>query len=64
MGLQGLPRKAHDTIKIIEDVLLDAEESRSVRQWFERLKGVVYAADDLFNEFASVALQKKAMHGN
>ena len=57
--------KLRNTINTIKDVLSDAEErqtdSHVIRGWLERLKTAVYAADDLFDEFATMASKKEAM---
>ncbi|KAK9667851.1 hypothetical protein RND81_13G015500 [Saponaria officinalis] len=64
MGIQNPPDKArkHDKKKI-KDVLLDAEErqieSHTIRGWLDRLKTALYAADDLFDEFAMMASQRE-----
>ncbi|GAB4832569.1 hypothetical protein Ancab_040277 [Ancistrocladus abbreviatus] len=62
-------KELEDTTTAIKDVLLDAEEkqsgSRAVGEWLRRLQEVIYAADDLFDEFVTVASRKEAvMTGN
>uniref|UniRef100_A0A803LU46 Uncharacterized protein n=1 Tax=Chenopodium quinoa TaxID=63459 RepID=A0A803LU46_CHEQI len=58
-GFKARLEKLNNTINTLKDVLLDAEnkqaDSRAVRDWLERLTAVVYAADDLFDEFVTVA---------
>uniref|UniRef100_A0A7C9EP52 Disease resistance N-terminal domain-containing protein n=1 Tax=Opuntia streptacantha TaxID=393608 RepID=A0A7C9EP52_OPUST len=67
-GFKGQLKKLTDTINTIKDVLLDAEEKQqhnsAIRRWLEGLKEVVYAADDLFDEFATKASQKEVMGGS
>ncbi|GAB4847054.1 hypothetical protein Ancab_039813 [Ancistrocladus abbreviatus] len=61
-GFQDQLEKLKDTVSTIRDVLLDAEdkqaESHAVRGWLQRLRHVVYEADDLFDEFTTVASRK------
>ncbi|CAO2819546.1 unnamed protein product [Amaranthus hypochondriacus] len=58
----------HDTVTTVKNVLLNAEDRQvddhAVRGWLERLSFVVYAADDLFDEFNTIASRKKLMGGN
>ncbi|XP_021768539.1 putative disease resistance protein RGA1 [Chenopodium quinoa] len=66
-GFKARLEKLKDTINTIKGKLLDAEERQSddaVRGWLERLTTVVYAADDLFDEFATIAARKQFMGGN
>ncbi|GAB4832546.1 hypothetical protein Ancab_040274 [Ancistrocladus abbreviatus] len=68
-GFKDQLRELIDTTTAIKDVLLDAEEkqsgSRAVGEWLQRLQEVIYAADDLFDEFFTVASRKEvAMTGN
>ncbi|CAO2820763.1 unnamed protein product [Amaranthus hypochondriacus] len=55
--------KLKRTVGLIKDFLLDAEErqtdSNAVRRWLLDLTEVVYAADDLFDEFITVATRKQ-----
>lgn len=61
-------KQLQNTIDTIKKVLLDAEErqleSHAIRGWLQRLQAAVYAADDMFDELATVASKKKAMDGN
>ncbi|XP_057250613.1 putative disease resistance protein RGA1 [Beta vulgaris subsp. vulgaris] len=67
-GFKARLEKLKNTISTIKDVLLDAEEkqadSHAVRGWLERLTTAVYAADDLFDEIATVASRRQLMGGN
>ena len=57
-----------DTISTIKDVLLDAEEKQvhnnQVKNWLQRLGGVVHDADNLTDEINTEALRLKVMSGN
>ncbi|XP_056689693.1 putative disease resistance protein RGA3 [Spinacia oleracea] len=65
---QEILKNLKSTITTINNVLMDAEErqadSHAVRGWLQNLTAVVYAADDLFDEFATVASQKQLKYGN
>ncbi|XP_021768158.1 putative disease resistance protein RGA3 [Chenopodium quinoa] len=67
-GFKHRLEKLKSTINTIKDVLLDAEErqtdSRVIRSWLNRLATVVYAADDLFDEVATVASQKQILNAS
>ncbi|GAB4832530.1 hypothetical protein Ancab_040270 [Ancistrocladus abbreviatus] len=68
-GFKDQLRELRDTTTAIKDVLSDAEEkqslSRAVGEWLRRLQDVIYAADDLFDEFVTVASMKETvMTGN
>ncbi|KAG4123595.1 hypothetical protein ERO13_D11G335700v2 [Gossypium hirsutum] len=56
------------TVSTIKAVLLDAEErsvtSHLVKDWLEKLKDVLYDADDLLDDFSTEALRKDLMGGN
>ncbi|KAG8479814.1 hypothetical protein CXB51_029315 [Gossypium anomalum] len=56
------------TVSSIKAVLLDAEErsvtSHLVNDWLEKLKDVLYDADDLLDDFSTEALRKDLMGGN
>ncbi|CAO2819586.1 unnamed protein product [Amaranthus hypochondriacus] len=62
-GFKARIEKLKNTVNTVKDVLLDAEEkqvdSHAVHGWLERLHTVVYAADDLFDELATVASRKQ-----
>uniref|UniRef100_A0A803MWE9 Disease resistance protein RGA3 n=1 Tax=Chenopodium quinoa TaxID=63459 RepID=A0A803MWE9_CHEQI len=66
-GFKDQIKKLTDTINTIKGKLSDAEERQAdddVRGWLDRLTTVVYAADDLFDEFATIAARKQLMGGN
>jgi len=55
-----------NTVSIIKAVLLDAEakaNNHQVSNWLEKLKDVLYDADDLLDDFSIEALRRKAMAG-
>ncbi|KAB1670636.1 hypothetical protein ES319_1Z150200v1, partial [Gossypium barbadense] len=56
------------TVSTIKAVLLDAEErsvtSQLVKDWLEKLKDVLYDADDLLDDFSTEALRKDLLGGN
>ncbi|XP_074272828.1 putative disease resistance protein RGA3 [Silene latifolia] len=64
-GIQTHVGKLKNTINTIKDVMLDAEErqveSHTVRGWLDRLRPVVFAADDLFDECTTMASQRAVM---
>ncbi|GAB2282540.1 hypothetical protein Dimus_017081 [Dionaea muscipula] len=64
-GFKDQLEKLKDTANTIKDVLSDAEqrqvESQAVRGWLERLRSVVYDADDLFDEFSTMVMKKELM---
>ncbi|MBA0833351.1 hypothetical protein Goarm_017672 [Gossypium armourianum] len=55
-------------VSSIKAVVLDAEErsvtSHLVKDWLEKLKDVLYDADDLLDDFSTEALRKDLMGGN
>ncbi|KAK5787331.1 hypothetical protein PVK06_041985 [Gossypium arboreum] len=55
------------TVSTIKAVLLDAEEksvtNNLVKVWLEKLKDVLYDADDLLDDFSTEALRKDLMGG-
>ncbi|XP_056688887.1 putative disease resistance protein RGA4 [Spinacia oleracea] len=67
-GFKSQLEKLKNTVNTLKDVLLDAEDrqadSHAVRGWVARLTTAVYAADDLFDEFSTVASRKQLMGGN
>ncbi|KAL2901483.1 putative disease resistance protein RGA4 [Bienertia sinuspersici] len=67
-GFKSQLNKLKNTIETLKDVMLDAEErqadSHAVGGWLERLTTAVYAADDLFDEFATLASRKQLLSGN
>ncbi|XP_058204550.1 uncharacterized protein LOC131318649 isoform X3 [Rhododendron vialii] len=56
-GVKGELRKMENNIFTINNVLLDAEEqqlrNRTVKEWLERLKLILYDAEDLLDEVAT-----------
>ncbi|TYI03954.1 hypothetical protein ES332_A11G379400v1 [Gossypium tomentosum] len=56
------------TVSSIKAVLLDVEErsvtSHLVKDWLEKLKDVLYDADDLLDDFSTETLRKDLMAGN
>ncbi|KAB2060029.1 hypothetical protein ES319_A11G349800v1 [Gossypium barbadense] len=56
------------TVSTIKAVLLDAEErsvtSQLVKDWLEKLRDVLYDADDLLDDFSTEALGKDLLGGN
>ncbi|TYJ12509.1 hypothetical protein E1A91_A11G356400v1 [Gossypium mustelinum] len=56
------------TVSTIKAVLLDAEQrsvtSHLVKDWIEKLKDVLYDADDLLDDFSTEALRKDLLGGN
>ncbi|TYH47266.1 hypothetical protein ES332_D11G399200v1 [Gossypium tomentosum] len=56
------------TVSTIKTVLLDAEErsvtSHRVKDWLEKLKDVLYDADDLLDDFSTEALRKDLLGGS
>ncbi|GLT54166.1 hypothetical protein SLA2020_273880 [Shorea laevis] len=64
-GVKDELEKLKDTVSIINDVLLDAEEqqveSRAVRNWLGKLEDAIYEADDLLDDFSTEALRREVM---
>ncbi|XP_050210269.1 putative disease resistance protein RGA3 isoform X2 [Mercurialis annua] len=56
------------TVSTIQAVILDAEkkssESNQVKNWVKLLREAFYDADDLVDEFSTMASQKQVMSGN
>ncbi|KAG5555856.1 hypothetical protein RHGRI_006492 [Rhododendron griersonianum] len=56
-GVKGELRKMENNISTIKNVLLDAQEkqmsNRAVKEWLERLKIILYDAEDLLDEVAT-----------
>ncbi|GAB2272178.1 hypothetical protein Dimus_006998 [Dionaea muscipula] len=67
-GFKDQLEKLKDTANTIKDVLSDAEqrqeENKAVRGWLEKLRSVVYDADDLFDEFSTMVTRKESMAGS
>ncbi|GAB2300985.1 hypothetical protein Dimus_035022 [Dionaea muscipula] len=66
-GFKDQLEKLIDRANSIKDMLSDAEkkqvESQQVRGWLEKLRSVVYDADDLFDEFSTKLMRKDLMPG-
>ncbi|XP_034680210.1 putative disease resistance protein RGA3 [Vitis riparia] len=62
-GVRNELGKLQEKLSMIKAVLVDAEEqqqrSHAVATWVQRLKDVVYDADDLFDDFATEELRRK-----
>ncbi|GAB4832585.1 hypothetical protein Ancab_040280 [Ancistrocladus abbreviatus] len=60
--------RLQETITTINAALLDADsrhtQSVAIRNWLGKLGDIVYYADDLFDEFATVAARKRVLPGN
>ncbi|CBI21729.3 unnamed protein product, partial [Vitis vinifera] len=65
-SMYGVPKemtKLKDNLDVIKGVLLDAEEqqqqkTRGIEAWVQKLKGAVYDADDLLDDYATHYLQR------
>ncbi|XP_034679147.1 putative disease resistance protein RGA4 [Vitis riparia] len=65
-SMYGVPKeltKLKDNLDVIKGVLLDAEEqqqqkTRGIEAWVQRLKGAVYDADDLLDDYETHYLQR------
>ncbi|KAH9624579.1 hypothetical protein KSS87_023014 [Heliosperma pusillum] len=69
MGYKAELDELRRTVTTVRAVLLDAEAkqedlSHEARFWVEELKDAVYDADDLLDEFVTLAKQKKLMQGS
>ena len=68
MGAKEELEKLESTLSTIAAVLDDAEErqvkDKAVRNWLTKLKDVVFAADDVLDEFATKSLQRKVKSQN
>ncbi|GAB2282573.1 hypothetical protein Dimus_017112 [Dionaea muscipula] len=66
-GFKGQLEKFKDSANKIKGVLSDAEQrqegNEAVWLWLERLRYVVYDADDLFDEFSTMVMRKELMFG-
>ncbi|GAB2280410.1 hypothetical protein Dimus_015043 [Dionaea muscipula] len=67
-GFKGQLKKLKDSAIMIKAVLSDAEQrqegNEAVRVWLERLRSVVYDADDIFDEFSTIVMRKESMTGS
>ncbi|KAL9255018.1 Disease resistance protein RGA2-like protein [Drosera capensis] len=61
-GFRSYLQRLKATTNAINNVILDAEdrqaEEHAVQDWLKRLKAVLYIADDLFDEYATLASRK------
>ncbi|KAL9253186.1 putative disease resistance protein RGA1, partial [Drosera capensis] len=66
-GFRSHLQRLKDTTNAINNVILDAEdrqaEEHAVQDWLKRLKAVLYIADDLFDEYATLASRKTITRG-
>jgi Leucine-rich repeat (LRR) protein len=65
-GLEHELQSLTDTVSIIKDLLLDAEEKqaagdRAVRRWLGRLEDAMYDADDLLDAVSTEALRREML---
>jgi hypothetical protein len=64
-GVKDELEKLKDTVSIINDVLLDAEEQqvkrRAVRNWLKKLEDAMYEADNLLDDFSTEVLRRETM---
>ncbi|KAK1551295.1 hypothetical protein Q3G72_033477 [Acer saccharum] len=62
-GLYSEIKKWGETLKMIQDVLGDAEEKQlkemAVKTWLNDLQDLAYDIDDILDEFATEALARK-----
>ncbi|KAF2319604.1 hypothetical protein GH714_017467 [Hevea brasiliensis] len=67
-GVKDELQKLKGTVSRIRAVLLDAEKksalNEQVKVWLGKLQEIVYDADDLIDDFATEALQRRVMTGN
>ncbi|XP_030946418.1 disease resistance protein RGA2-like [Quercus lobata] len=67
-GVNDELEKMNNTVLTIQAVLQDAEEqqvqNKQVEHWLNRLRDVVFDADDLLSEFSTHVLQRKVMGGD
>ncbi|KAI6678074.1 hypothetical protein NL676_038870 [Syzygium grande] len=65
---EGELHSLRETVKTIQLVLPDAEkqqwQDKRVEHWVERLKDVLYDAQDLFDDISTEDLRRQAMAGN
>ncbi|XP_062175504.1 putative disease resistance protein RGA4 [Alnus glutinosa] len=64
-GVKDELEKLKDTVSIINDVLLDAEEQQvkrhAVRNWLKKLEDAMYEADNLLDDFSTEVLRREMM---
>ncbi|KAK9989348.1 hypothetical protein SO802_029587 [Lithocarpus litseifolius] len=67
-GVKDELEKMHNTVLTIQAVLEDAEEQQvqnhQVKHWLNRLRDVVFDADDLLSEFSTHVFRRKVMGGD
>ena len=67
-GVKDDLEKMNNTVLTIQAVLQDAEEQQvqnhQVKHWLNRLRDVVFDADDLLSKFSTHVLQRKVMGGD
>ncbi|GAB2293267.1 hypothetical protein Dimus_027472 [Dionaea muscipula] len=67
-GFKDQLEKLKETATMINGMLADAEQrqvqDKAVQLWLERLRSVVYDADDLFDEFSTIVMRKELMTGS
>ncbi|XP_065631046.1 disease resistance protein RGA2-like [Quercus suber] len=67
-GIKHELENIKNTVSRIQAVLQDAAEQQNhnhqVRDWLDKLKDVVYDADDLLSEFSTEASRRRAVSGN
>jgi DNA-binding GntR family transcriptional regulator len=64
-GFKDELQKLRNTVSTIQAVLLDAEEQQdnnhAVKDWLEKLKDVMYDADDLLDDYSTELLRRQVM---
>jgi hypothetical protein len=67
-GFKDELQKLENTVFTIQAVLLDAEEQQAknhaVKDWLGKLKGVMYEADDLLDDYSTELLRRQVMAGD
>ncbi|KAK4591922.1 hypothetical protein RGQ29_016407 [Quercus rubra] len=67
-GIKHELENIKNTVSRIQAILQDAAEQQNhnhqVRDWLDKLKDVVYDADDLLSEFSTEASRRRAVSGN
>ena len=67
-GVKDDLKKFQETLSTIKAVLLDADEekqkkSHAVEDWIRRLRDIVYDADDLLDDLATMDLRRMVFKG-
>jgi hypothetical protein len=64
-GVKDEVEKLKDTVSMIKDVLLDAEEEQvkrhAIRNWLKKLEDAMYEANNLLDDFSTEALLREMM---